>query len=120
MKVRIMGSCATVLVLFMYLYTNSSSILLNKDFYTCGSSIRALSKLLVKVLCTDYLKMITDPKQLVPSSFCISHVMPTSLIGRGTRSSVMSRHKLKAYVNPKGAGKFVRKLSTSCIDLSED
>jgi len=32
----------------------------------------------------------------------------------------MSRYKLKACRNSKGAGKFVRKLSTSCIDLSED
>ena len=118
MKVRIKGSCATVLALFMYL--NSSSILLNKDFYTCGLSIRTLSRLLIKVLCTNYLKMITDPKQLVSSPFCISHVMPTILTGCGTRSSVMFRHKLKAFENSKGAGKFVRKLSTSCINLSGD
>ena len=118
MKVRIKGSCATVLALFKHI--NNSSILFNKDFYTCGLSIRTLNRLLIKVLCTNYLKMITDPKQLVPSPLCISHVMPTTLIGCGTRSSVMSRYKLKAYRNSKGAGKFVRKLSTSCIDLSED
>jgi hypothetical protein len=118
MKVRIKGSCATVLALLKYI--NNSSILFNKDFYTCGLSIRTLNRLLIKVLCTNYLKMITDPKQLVSSSLCISHVMPTTLIGCGTRSSVMSRYKLKACRNSKGAGKFVRKLSTSCTDLSED
>ena len=118
MKVRIKGSCATVLALFKYI--NNSSILFNKDFHTCGLSTRTLNRLLIKVLCTNYLKMITDPKQLVSSPLCISHVMPTTLIGCGTRSSVMFKHKLKAYRNSKGAGKFVRNLSTSCIDLSED
>jgi len=118
MKVRIKGSCATVLALFKYI--NNSSILFNKDFHTCGLSTRTLNRLLIKVFCTNYLKMITDPKQLVPSPLCISHVMPTTLIGCGTRSSVMFKHKLKAYRNSKGAGKFVRNLSTSCIDLSED
>jgi len=118
MKVRIKGSCATVLALFKYI--NNSSILLNKDFYTCGLSIRTLSRLLIKVLRANYLKMITDPKQLVSSPLCISHVMPTTLIGCGTRSSVMFRYKLKACKNSRGAGKFVRKLSTSCVDSSED
>jgi retron-type reverse transcriptase len=32
----------------------------------------------------------------------------------------MSRYRLKVCVNSKGAGKFVREFSTSCIELSED
>ena len=84
MKVRIKGSCATVLALWKYI--SNSSILFNKDFQTYGLSIRTLNRLLIKVLCTNYLKMITVPKQLVPSPLCISHVMPTTLIGCGTRS----------------------------------
>ena len=121
MKVRIKGSCATVLVLFKsFLSVNNPSILFNKGFYTCGLSIRTLNRLLIKVLCTNYLKMVTDPKQLSTSPSCISHVMPTALTGCGTRSSVMFGHKLKACRISTGAGKFVRQLSTSCIDLSED
>jgi hypothetical protein len=37
--------------------------------------------------------------------------MPTTLTDCGPRSSVMFRHRLKAYKNSKGAGKFKHKIS---------
>jgi group II intron reverse transcriptase/maturase len=119
MKVRVMGSCATMLALFIC-FKNNSSILFDKGGYTCGPFIRASFRLMIKVFNTNYLNMITDPKQLVVPSPRISHVMPTTVIGCGTRSSVMSLRKLKACKISKGAGGFVRELSTSCVSSSED
>ena len=108
-KVRIEGSCATVLTLLLH----RVSILFIKDFYTCGLSIQAMNRLKIKVFTTNYLKTITDPKQNCFSSASISHVMPTATTSGGTRSFVMSGHKLKVYEISKGAGKFVRRFSTS-------
>ena len=108
-KVRIAGSCATVLTLLLL----RVSILFIKGFYTCGLSVQAVNKLIIKVFTTNYLKTITDPKQNCFSSARISHVMPTATTSSGTRSSVMFGHKLKVCGISKGAGKFVRKFSTS-------
>jgi group II intron reverse transcriptase/maturase len=108
-KVRVAGSCATVSAL---LY-NNASILFIKNFYTCGLFIQRMNKLKIKVLITHYFKTTTDPKHYFFSSFCISHVMPITVIGCGTRSSVKLEQKLKVFALPKRTGKFVRKFSTS-------
>jgi RNA-directed DNA polymerase len=110
MKVKIEGSCATMLELLVC----SSSILFIKSFYTCGLLIQAINKLKIKVDITHYLKTITNPKQdFTLPSMRISYVMPIAVIGSGTRSFLMINQKQKVFEISKGAEKFVRKFSTS-------
>lgn len=116
-KVRALGPCATVQMQF-----NCMSILVGNDFYTCGLSNQAPSKLLTKTEVYRY-KSVTVPKQIVlnPSMNTnvistmerISHVMPSALIGAWTRSPVIGRSMLKAYNRPKGTDFFVRNMSTN-------
>ena len=92
-KVRFVGSCATVLALLL----GGSSILFIKGFHTCELSIQMMNRLKIKMFILNYFKTITDPKQDCYSSVRISHVMPTALIGGGARSFLMFRQKLKVF-----------------------
>jgi hypothetical protein len=116
-KVRALGPCATIQMQF-----NCMSILVGNDFYTCGLSNQAPSKLLAKTQVYRY-KSVIVPKQIVlnPSMSTNiintmerrSHVMPSAVIGAWTRSPVIGGSMLKAYNRPKGTDFFARNMSTN-------
>jgi len=115
MKARIVGACATVQVVTKV----STSILITKDFYTCGWSILVVRKLIAKAF-AHRLKTVAGPIVITSSSLCVSYVMPLPVTGWGTRSSKKCGRKLKVFRSIKRVEKFVRKFSTLCKSVSED
>lgn len=116
-KARILGACATVQV-FSPEFTN---IILTNDLYTCGRSDWTVDTLIANAK-AHCLKNIADPQQIVihPASnqkvtYSLNYVMPSSLIGIGTRSPLISQSALKVYCGLKGARFFTRNFSTVCL-----
>ena len=115
-KARILGACATVQVFSSEL----TSIVSTNDLHTCGRSDWTVGTLGTKVK-ANCLKNIADPQQTVihPASsrkvtFGLNYVAPSSLIGIGTRSPLISQSALKVQYRLKGVRYFARNLSTDC------
>jgi len=115
-KARILGACATVQVFSLEL----TSIVSINDLHTCERSDWTVGTLRTKAK-ANCLKNIADPQQTVihPASnrkvtFGLNYVMPSSLIGIGTRSPLISQSALKVHCGLKGARYFARNLSTDC------
>lgn len=101
MKTRLLGSCATMQEL------NCSSIFISNVSYTCGESNQTGIKLIAKTL-VNRLKSSVDPQQVVVnlpfSTIRRNHVMPeASFESFWTRSSLITKNKLKVYFSSKGA-----------------
>jgi len=111
-KARLLGACATVWINFF----KFMSIVLTNGLQTCGRSVWTVNTLMTKVK-ANCLKSIADPTQIVlhPTNNrkvipCLRYVMPSSLIGIGTRSPVLACNTV--YCKLKGARYFVRNFST--------
>ena len=124
MKARILGACATVQAKFhvhVSLLHKLASIVPTNDLQTCGRPDTTVVTLITKVVNTNRLKNIAGRQRtyipcyhprfnhstLTKNSLSLSYVMPSSLIGIGTRSPVMVRN-----YELKGAHYFARKFST--------
>jgi hypothetical protein len=111
-KARIIGACPAIQVLI------SPSIFSGKVGDTCAPSMQTSLKLSIEVSSNDS-KMIAGPNQTILDSNNLSYVMPTIVIGVGTRRSVKRRNWLKASLTPRGSALF-RNYSTSCRSWSGD
>ena len=105
-KARILGSCATVQE------NKISSILYINALYTCGKAIQSIYKLMTKMFNIYCLKNIAVRSTYLPSSRRRSYVMPCSVIGTRTRSSVKIKSPLMVDSRFKGTGSFVRSYSS--------
>jgi len=108
MKVRILGSCATVQGVILI----TPSILYINALQTCGRAIRSMYKPMTKMFNINCLKSITVHSTDLSSSRRRSYVMPCSVIGTRTRSYVKIKSLLKVGSKFKGTGSFVRSYST--------
>jgi retron-type reverse transcriptase len=111
-KARMLGPCATVQEAL-----DASSICNRNDLQTCGISSQTLLQLITKVK-ANRLKSIAVPKYSLKRSSRISHVMPRTVIGFRTRSSVNTETMLNAQGQSKGTELFARNYSTACRDLN--
>jgi len=108
MKVRILGSCATVQGVILI----TPSILYVNVLQTCGRTIQSMYKPMTKMSNINCLKSITIHSTYLSSSCRRSYVMPCSVIGARTRSSVKIKSLLMVDSKFKGTGSFVRSYST--------
>lgn len=107
MKAGVSGSCATMQE------ANCSSICNANDLYTCGKSSQTALQLKMNTQ-VNHSKNIAVPQYLVVPSRRWNYVMPKTVIGFWTRSSVKYKNILKVYENFKGTDFFARNLTTNC------
>lgn len=105
MNPRTLSPCATVQEFY-------SSIPQENDVYTCGTSSQSFCRLLANEHSNRY-KNVGVPKQSVFPLNRLSYVMPGSLKGAWTRSSVNALGTLNVYHKPKGTEIFVRHFSSN-------
>ena len=130
MNARILGPCATVqevLVTFFFFYTyfllNTSSIPITNGSYTYGESDQTVRRLIAKTS-VNCLKSIAD--LMLTSSYHLNdltrrnYVMPNTVIGFRTRSSVKALNTLNVYEKLKGVRYFASNQNAVGPDRSSE